>query len=213
MDGMKFSAAWPIFLWQFNEVTATSVLISSLFLELFFACSKTPPSWILPKRFLTFPSQAQLPFVYLHASMAAHPRFQCLKGGQNRSSSCWLPPKKTWGKCQGLFPLALQGWILHRRDFRKHWLCSECGTVLWQPEFHQSQCLWKMSHWNVPFYVPLKCLWTPSLPVSQRMFWRAEMLQHIRRYGASEPSILSWRAALGGVWLIEPGCDQTEWEL
>lgn len=69
---MELSAPFPIFLCQFNEVTATSVffLFSSLvFWGLLFACSKAPPSWILPERFPTFTTQAELPFVYLHDSI------------------------------------------------------------------------------------------------------------------------------------------------
>lgn len=120
----------------------------------FFFCLLVPkphPYSILPKKWSNFTSQAQLPFIHRHnfsgrvdghifqfsMSVARWP------GGRAEQEQgclfklpCWLPPQKTWGKCQGLCPSALQGWTLCRRGFRKVWPCSADGTVLWQPEFH-----------------------------------------------------------------------------
>lgn len=94
--------------------------------------------------------QAQLPFLHrpdFSGTVAGHilqlsvcvARRPGSRAEQNQcwlfEQPCWLPLKKTRGKCHDLCPSALQGWTLHRRGLRKHWPCSADGRVLWQPGF------------------------------------------------------------------------------
>lgn len=100
--------------------------------------------------------------------MVAHPSSQCLvldalEAGQSTNRDgwlfkqpWWLPPKKTWGKHQGLCPL--QGWTLSRKDFRKDWPFSADGQFCCSPHSDRApMCM----------YVLLKYPWSPG-PVHRK---------------------------------------------
>lgn len=142
-----------MFLWQSNEPRAVSVffLFPSLFFFVYLFQSLLHTGFCLrdfPALFLRHSCHFFITMTFLAEEMAAHPSSQCLsqdalEAGQSRSGdgSSTAPlaaPKKTWGKCRDLCPSALQRWTLRRRDFRKDWPCLADGTVLRQPEFHQS---------------------------------------------------------------------------